>query len=277
MITRKNLPARPLRRGLAAGALLAPLLAAGAAAQSIHATGPSQIAARLLPGRLDGAERLAGLALAIAPGWKTYWRVPGESGVPPRFDWSGSGNLAGVEVLWPAPEVFESFGMMSIGYGGEVVLPLRLVPEDPTRPIALELAAEFGVCRDICIFEEVRIAETVAPADTEGAAEVAAALARLPGTDLARATCRIAGAGPDRRFTAEIAHAAPGPAPYVVIEGPAGAWFHEVEATPAPRAIDVEAVLSLEDPAAWVPREDVRITLLGEGWAADIRGCAAPD
>src|SRR5690606_3324502 len=42
-----------------------------------------------------------GLHVALAPGWKTYWRSPGEAGIPPSFDWSGSRNLAAATVLWP--------------------------------------------------------------------------------------------------------------------------------------------------------------------------------
>lgn len=285
MFTRKNL-VPSLRPGVLARLVAIPVLGlAGGApapllAQSIVATGPSQLEVRLLPGELSDGERVAGLALSIAPGWKTYWRMPGEAGVPPRFDWSGSRNLAALDVLWPTPEIFESFGMMSIGYGDEVVLPIRLVPEDPGQPITLALEAEFGVCREICIFEEVRFAIERAPGEAVGAAEVAAAVARVPEAGRATATCRIAGAGADRRFSAEIAHGAVGSAPYVVLEGPAGAWFHGVETAPlgaaSGGALAVEAMLTLDDPVAWITRSDVRITLLGEGYAADIRGCIAP-
>ena len=67
-------------------------------------------------GTLDGwrqpdGSRLAAVEIRLAPGWHTYWRVPGDAGIPPSFDWSGSSNLASVAYEWPRPEIFDSFGM----------------------------------------------------------------------------------------------------------------------------------------------------------------------
>ena len=87
------------------------------AAQSVVSTGQSFVSGRIIPGsRQDDGSRLAGLRLTLARGWKTYWRSPGEAGVPPSFDWSRSENVAGVEVLWPRPKFFDSFGLTTIGY-----------------------------------------------------------------------------------------------------------------------------------------------------------------
>ena len=61
--------------------------------------------ARLLSGDRKGGEWLAGIEIALDPGFKTYWRNPGESGLPPRFDWSGSENVKSVDIRWPAPRV----------------------------------------------------------------------------------------------------------------------------------------------------------------------------
>ena len=69
-----------------------------------------------------------GLQIRLAPGWKTYWRSPGEAGFPPRLDWSGSTNLAGVEMAWPAPQRFLEIGdLMTHGYKDEVVFPITVV------------------------------------------------------------------------------------------------------------------------------------------------------
>src|SRR3954464_3918821 len=64
-------------------------------------------AVRLLAGSRSGAVLLGGIAFQLQPGWKTYWRTPGDSGVPPRFDFSGSDNVEAVTVLWPAPMKFD--------------------------------------------------------------------------------------------------------------------------------------------------------------------------
>src|ERR1700746_344681 len=64
-------------------------------------------ALRLLAGSRSGSVLLGGIAMQLEPGWKTYWRSPGDSGVPPRFDFSKSDNVEAVTVLWPAPKKFD--------------------------------------------------------------------------------------------------------------------------------------------------------------------------
>src|SRR3978361_2571077 len=60
-------------------------------------------AVRLLAGSRSGAVLLGGIAFQLQPGWHTYWRTPGDSGVPPRIDFSKSENIEAVTILWPAP------------------------------------------------------------------------------------------------------------------------------------------------------------------------------
>ncbi len=98
----------------------------------------------------DGAARL-GLQIVLADGWKTYWREPGEAGLPPRVDWSGSENLAEARSDYPVPHRFESFGMTSLGYGDEVVFPIALRATDAAGAVAARLAVDFMVCERICV------------------------------------------------------------------------------------------------------------------------------
>jgi hypothetical protein len=86
----------------------------------------------LLPGwRQADGRHMAALRIALAPGWKTYWRAPGEIGLPPRFDWTGSTNVAAVAPLWPRPQLFETAGVQTIGYGDVLTLPLAVSLNDP--------------------------------------------------------------------------------------------------------------------------------------------------
>src|SRR6202165_4164034 len=95
-------------------------------------------AVRLLAGSRSGAVLLAGMAFQLQPGWKTYWRTPGDSGVPPRFDFSKSENIEAVTVLWPAPMKFDDgAGGHSLGYQNQVVLPLRIVAKNTDKPVTL--------------------------------------------------------------------------------------------------------------------------------------------
>ena len=77
---------------------------------------------------------MGGVEIQLQPGWKTYWRVPGDSGVPPRFDFSKSANVESVTPLYPGPRTFDDgAGGVSYGYGRDVIFPLRIVPKNPER------------------------------------------------------------------------------------------------------------------------------------------------
>jgi suppressor for copper-sensitivity B len=92
-----------------------------------------------------------GLQFRLEPGWKIYWRSPGDAGFPPKPDWAGSRNLRSAEFRWPAPERFELFGLDTFGYGGEIVLPIEAQVETPGAPLNLKLALDYLVCEKICI------------------------------------------------------------------------------------------------------------------------------
>jgi DsbC/DsbD-like thiol-disulfide interchange protein len=100
----------------------------------------------------DAKVMRAGIEIRLDPGWKTYWRYPGDSGVPPTLDFAGSKNIKSVTALWPAPERFsDGGGGYSIGYHGDVVLPLRIVPNDGSKPSSLRLKLGYAVCGKLCM------------------------------------------------------------------------------------------------------------------------------
>jgi DsbC/DsbD-like thiol-disulfide interchange protein len=109
-------------------------------------------AVRLLAGSRSGSVLLGGIAFQLQPGWKTYWRTPGDSGVPPRFDFSKSDNVEAVTVLWPAPTKFDDgAGGHSLGYHDAIVLPLRIVAKNLDKPVTLRADVSYAVCEKICI------------------------------------------------------------------------------------------------------------------------------
>src|ERR1700742_4286301 len=109
-------------------------------------------AVRLLAGSRSGAVLLGGIAFQLQPGWKTYWRTPGDSGVPPRFDFSKSENIEAVTVMWPAPTKFDDgAGGHSLGYHDQIVLPLRIVAKNADKPVTLRANINYAVCERICI------------------------------------------------------------------------------------------------------------------------------
>src|ERR1700750_3482891 len=144
----------PLRAALGfAASLFASAFAVEAQAQDASPWQKDGHSAVRLLGRLPrGAVLLGGVAFQLQPGWKTYWRTPGDSGVPPRFDFSKSENVEAVTVLWPAPQKFDDgAGGVSLGYHDQVVLPLRIVAKSVDKPITLRAAVDYAVCEKICI------------------------------------------------------------------------------------------------------------------------------
>ena len=94
----------------------------------------------------------AGIEIRLDNGWRTYWRYPGDSGAPPTFDFAGSQNVQSAQVAFPAPERFpDGGGGNSIGYAGDVILPLRVIPADPTRPVALRVKINYEACESLCV------------------------------------------------------------------------------------------------------------------------------
>ncbi|WP_293867150.1 protein-disulfide reductase DsbD domain-containing protein [uncultured Alsobacter sp.] len=109
---------------------------------------------RLIDGGPDATNQAlwrAGVEIRMDPHFKTYWRTPGDSGLPPVFDWAASQNVANVEVLWPAPYRFEDTAGSSIGYVGSVVFPVRVTLADPRKPGQLVLKLDYAVCEKVCI------------------------------------------------------------------------------------------------------------------------------
>lgn len=255
------------------------MLPMAASAQAIVSTGQSYLNARLLPGeRKPDGSRLAGLHMSVSEGWKTYWRDPGEAGIPPFFDWSASHNVASVEVMWPRPEVFISFGMRTVGYSGDLVLPLRVTPEDASRPVSLALHARLGVCREICVIEDVELDQDIA-ADQRpiGHKQIRRAVAAVPmpakEAGLRLAVCRIEGTGRDRQMQAEFVFADAPAWADVLLEGHDRLWIRKTEVRQEGAFLRLEADLRLPKGVSWVDRSSLRMTVLADSFAADVRGC----
>ncbi len=208
---------------LALAGLAAPALAADAFSTD-WATG-SKSEARLVA----ASGKLAGFEIRLAPGAITYWRDPGDAGVPPTFDFAGSDNVAKVEPVFPAPKrIKESDGSEAFGYDHDVVFPLLIEPGDPGKPVTLKLHANFAVCEKICLPAEARLTLALPGAGSPYEAPVKAALAAAPRPVEARAFGELTAVEGGWRLCAPVE---PGPARDLFVEPPAGWW---VSVSPAP-------------------------------------------
>jgi len=234
-----------LRRTAAPGAIgicALSLIAAGNASAAEDASrwdGDARSAVRLIAGSAAGSVLRAGVEIRLQRGWHTYWRYPGDAGVPPRFDFTGSQNVKAVDVLWPAPQPIPEHDLVTIGYTGDVILPLAVVPENSARPVKLRLKLDYAVCETLCVPAEGKADLVLTGGSSSQDAALAAAETRVPKKALLGESAPLAiksvrredGAG-GRRVIVDVAAPA-GARITLFAEGPTPDW-----ALPVPKPID---------------------------------------
>lgn len=239
------------------------------------------VSVRLLPGwQLPDGAHMAAIEVTLADGWKTYWRAPGDAGVPPVFSWAGSDNVRAVQVVWPRPEVFWQNGMRSIGYSKHLVLPLRIEP-GAQGPVHLDGSLQMGICSDICVPLVVDLQDLRLPDSTRPVPAIAAAMADRPysGAEagVRRVSCSVQPDGRKVRLRTEIEMPALGGTEVVVVEtADPSVWVSETETRrEGPRLIAETELQAMRGGVLMLDRSGLRLTVLGGSRAVDIRGCPA--
>jgi len=102
-------------------------------------------------------ELIIGLQYQMEPGWKTYWKSPGDGGFPQDIIWENSKNVSSVEIEWPQPKGFEILGLDSVGYEDEVIFPLLINIKDKRKVTNIDISIKYLVCKDICIPGNARL------------------------------------------------------------------------------------------------------------------------
>ncbi|KIN73769.1 protein-disulfide reductase DsbD domain-containing protein [Sulfitobacter guttiformis] len=238
------------------------------------------VTAELIDGwqQADGT-RVGAIRITLADGWKTYWRAPGDAGIPPHFTWDGSSNLAGVSVGWPTPEVFVQNGMRSVGYSNQVTLPLTFAAQKTGQPVDINLDLEIGVCKDICVPKTLSISGTLDSAETSPVPTIAAAMAERPYTareaGARGVTCAISPSKDGLNITATMTLPATGGREHVVIEaGRPDVWVSEATSTRSGNTLTAQAEMIAGAGGAFaLDRSAIRFTVLGSSHAVDLQGC----
>ena len=171
------------RAAFAALLSLSALAAAFASEPTESDWAPAQNARmRLIAGGIAANGTLkAGIEIRLEPDYKTYWRTPGESGVPPLIDFKGSVNVASADVDFPMPHIYDEPGGKTLGYKDHVVLPVHVKATDPSRPVTLAVKVDYGVCAKICIPAEGAARLTLpAKASSEGESILKESEAKVP-------------------------------------------------------------------------------------------------
>ncbi|HEX5210360.1 MAG TPA: protein-disulfide reductase DsbD domain-containing protein [Pseudolabrys sp.] len=197
----------------------------------------SYSAIRLIAGAGKSGDARAGIEIKLQPGWHTYWRYPGDSGVPPRFDFAGSDNVATAQVSFPAPHAFTDEAGTIIGYKANVVLPVRIVPRQKNKPVTLRGKIDYAVCEKLCVPVEAKVELTLPPKSADNAA-LDAAEARVPkpvtAAQAGLSAKRTGGDKPKPQIFVDLA-APTGQPVELLVEGPTPDWALPIP-KPAPGA-----------------------------------------
>ncbi len=230
--------------------------------------------------RETAGRHIAAVEITLAPGWVTYWRAPGDAGIPPTFAFTGSDAINQITPYWPTPEVFGSNGMRAIGYYDRVVVPLVIDIDAASADVAIAGEMMIGVCEEICIPVTLTF-DAVLPMTGAPDGVIRAALADRPMSqqvaDVGDVTCALEPIADGLRMTASIDLATTGASEHVVIEtGDPRVWVSEADSTRDGGTLQatVDMVHPSGQPFA-LDRSGVRITVLGTDRAVDIQGCSA--
>ena len=228
----------------------------------------------------DG-HQYAALRIDLASGWKTYWRAPGDAGIPPLIDWSASENIESVAPHWPVPEVFGQGGARSIGYHDTLTIPVRILPRDTGENVRLTGKIEIGVCEEICVPVTLVFDEILAVKSKRNPAIVASLLNR-PETQaeagIGAVTCKVAPSELGMNVTVQIPNGGRAGDDVVIIEtADPQVWVSEPKTRQAGGILSASAdLIHVMGDGFALDRSGIRITILGERRAVDIRGCKAP-
>jgi DsbC/DsbD-like thiol-disulfide interchange protein len=257
-------------------ALILSMLGTMSPAQSLD--GVAQL--DVLPGwETRNGTHMAGLRITLAPGWKTYWRAAGDAGIPPMFSWAGSENIKAAQFHWPVPDVFHQQGMRSIGYYEGVVLPVELTPSIPGIDIHIAGEISIGVCEEICIPMTLAFDAQLPKGGTRDAA-ITASLINQPlsanEAGVQNVSCQVDPTESGLLVIASFTLPVRG-TPAVVIEaGDPYVWVSEPKVTQSGNQITAMSRMVHRDGVGFaLDRSALRITVIGDNQAVDIKGCAA--
>ncbi len=127
----------------------------------------------------DGMTMMA-LELDMPANSKTYWRVPGETGIPLQIDLAGSTGLGPHEIIWPFPERFQSYGFLDYVYSGSVIIPIQVRVDDASPRLNARLV--LGVCADVCVPVSVEVSHDLSfeRRDARAALLISQSMADIP-------------------------------------------------------------------------------------------------
>lgn len=236
----------------------------------------------ILPGWVtERGSQMVGLRIDMADGWKTYWRAPGDAGIPPQIRWAGSHNINSAAFHWPVPEVFFEGGTRSIGYSDSVTIPMEVFPKTAEDQMHLSGTLDIGVCDEICVPVSLTFDHAL-PQSKKRDPAIVAALVNRPSTaeqaGIGTVTCQLS---PIKGgFQINTRTQLPNnlnPTAVIIETGDPMVWVSEPNTSRTGSNLTAIAnLIHVNGTGFAVDRSAIRLTLLSETQAVDVIGCAAP-
>ena len=225
--------------------------------------------ARLIaaPAPSDGSWTI-GVAIVLKPKAITYWRDPGEAGVPPAFDFSASSNVSRADVAYPVPKQLHEGDIDAIGYENEVVFPVRVTPADAAQATTVRLKLDYATCERICMPAHADLVLALPPpaqaVEADRISQAAAAVPRIIDlTELPRVVTVVAQKGDDGPSWIITPREA-SPDTRLFVEAPEGFFLT------TKRDGDRFLVTVAEHPPGRTVPQTLRLTLAQPGTAIDV-------
>lgn len=267
----------PMRIALAALALFAATLPAAAGATAWQELAPG-VRIRMISDDVrkpDGTTML-GLEIEMPANTKTYWRIPGEGGIPAEFDLAGSRGITTLDPVWPYPSIDRTGGYTDFVYFGPTVLPLTAHLEGDAP--SLEADVTLGICSDICMPANARFSLPLDFARNDPAEQIriaqAVSLAPIAWTGPADAIGPVALDASGNTLEVALGGAAIDPASVIADMGPAGMLFGAPQKSPDGRVVSVP-LLGGGD-AGSLQGQTVRLTFMTEAGAYETTRVIGP-
>lgn len=224
----------------------------------------------------DGVHQSA-LVISMSPGWKTYWRHPGDSGLVPEFDFSGSENVRSIRFFWPRPEIETLDGITSLIFHDELVLPFEVMPENGADAV-LNLTVQIGLCKNICIPWDIDISALLPAAGGELPTQFGLAMQKVipvfDGPKNFAAKCKIKPNEGYIELDLSFAGGTLAGTPYTVIESqdPKHVIFDIASHAGVQHKITAK-IADMDGKGLVFSRQDLQVTLLNNENALSFIGC----
>lgn len=249
------------------------VLAPFAVAQDSALYGLKQV--KIIPGwRLENGNHMMAVDITLEKNWKTYWRVAGSGGVPPRFDWQGSDNILAARLHWPSPNLFMEDDVKTVGYKDRLILPVEITPKTKNTAINVQLKLDIGICNELCMPIQVNLSAKLSKRLSFGKAQIKAALDDKVKYSNQKFHCEFEPFEHGMLIHTQLPYAGNADAATVFIEYPSDEWINQGRSKRVAQTLHTTAQY-YKDTSAVLDRRSFTATVISTKGAIQYNGCTS--